>query len=133
MRLKVFRTSVLIILVLGLMACAGSIQNMNDEYSKNSIALKQFARITATDWLFGSGIIQGALQEPMLPAWVFVELKKVDAWFIEGKNLTDWEMGYIVGLRLRLGAPVIKAAIEQYAPGLLAYTEVGAVLAFIGL
>lgn len=133
MRKVKFSILFLVILAIGLSSCAASIQSMNDKYSESSTTLKQFARITAQDWLFGSGIIQGALQEPMLPAWVFNELKKVDAWFIEGKDLTDWEMGYIVGLRLRLAAPVVKAAIEQYAPGILAYTEVGAVLAFIGL
>jgi hypothetical protein len=124
---------VVLVSMVGLAGCASSITSLNDRYTESSVALKQFAKITAQDWLFGSGIIQGALQEPMLPAWVFTELQKVDSWFIEGKDLTDWEMGYIVGVRLRLAAPVIRAAIEQYAPGILAYTEVGAVLAFIGL
>jgi hypothetical protein len=122
-----------LVLSLGLTACAASIQKATANYSEGSAAVKEFARITAQDWLFGSGIIQGALQEPMLPAWVFSELQKVDQWFLEGKTLTDWEMGYIVGLRLRLAAPVVKAAIEQYAPGILNYAEVAAVLAFIGL
>jgi hypothetical protein len=124
---------VILCLVIGLTACAGSIQKATENYTESSAAVKEFARISAQDWLFGSGIIQGALQEPMLPAWVFSELQKVDQWFLEGKTLTDWEMGYIVGLRLRLSGPIIKGAIEQYAPGILSFTEVGAVLAFIGM
>lgn len=124
---------VLVLVLLLLSGCAGSIQKVNSNYLEGSAAVKEFAKITSQDWLFGSGIIQGALAEPFLPAWVFEELRKVDQWFIEGKNLTDWEMGYIVGVRLRLSGPVIRAAIEQYAPGILTYAEVGAVLAFIGL
>jgi hypothetical protein len=119
--------------MLGLSACASNIQDITDKYTSSSLAVKQFAKITSQDWLFGSGIIQGALQEPMLPKWVFEELQKVDKWFLDGKELNDWELGYLVGLRIRLAAPIIKAAIEQYAPGILSITEVGAVLAFIGL
>jgi hypothetical protein len=122
-----------LVALFGLSACAPSIQRVNANYSESMVAVKEFAKVSAQDWLFGSGIIQGALSEPMLPAWVFAELKKVDQWFIEGKNLTDWEMGYIVGLRLRMAGPIIRGAVEQYAPGILQYAEVGAVLAFIGL
>ena len=120
-------------LVVALAGCTGSIQSLTQNYQESSIAVKEFARITAQDWLIGSGIIQGALQEPMVPAWVFAELKKVDQWFLEARDLNEWETGYIVGLRLRLAGPVIKGAIEQYAPGILAFTEVGTVLGFIGL
>ena len=130
---RALQASILLLVVLALVACAGNIQDITDKYTSSSLAVKHFARITSQDWLFGSGIIQGALQEPMLPAWVFEELQKVDAWFLEGKELNEWELGYLVGLRLRLAAPVIKAAIEQYAPGIISISEVGAVLAFIGL
>jgi len=116
-----------------LSACAGSMENLNANYAENSAAVKQFAKLSAQDWLFGSGIIQGALSEPMLPAWVFTELKKVDQWFIDKQELTEWQLGYIVGLRLRMAGPIIRGAVEQYAPGILQYAEVGAVLAFIGL
>ena len=123
----------LIVLLMLLPACASNMQDINQQYAESMIEVKQFAKISAQDWLFGSGILQGALPESSLPMWVFEELRKVDAWFLIGEELTEWQLGYIVGIRLRMSAPVIRAAIEQYAPGILGIAQVSAVLAFIGL
>ena len=128
----------IIIASAGLIACAGcatQIKDVSQNYADASAELKKFARISAQDWLFGSGIIQGAVPQDAMPAWFFEELEKVDAWFEDNPKaeLTEAQIGYIVGLRIRMAGPLIRAAIEQYAPGILAITEVGAVLAFIGL
>lgn len=127
------KRAIVLSLLLILPACASNMQDINQSYSEAMIEVKQFARISAQDWLFGSGILQGALPDTALPMWVFEELRKIDAWFLLGEELTDWQLGYIVGIRLRMATPVIKAAIEQYAPGILGIAEVSAVLAFIGL
>jgi hypothetical protein len=128
----------IIIALAGLVACAGcatQIKDMAQNYGDASAELKNFARISAQDWLFGSGIIQGAVPQDAMPAWFFDELEKVDAWFEDNPKaeLTEHQIGYIVGVRIRMAGPLIRAAIEQYAPGILTITEVGAVLAFIGL
>jgi len=128
----------MIIALAGVVACVGCATQIKDvakNYGAASEELKNFARISAQDWLFGSGIIQGAVPEDAMPAWFFEELKKVDAWFEENPKaeLTEAQIGYTVGLRFRMAGPLIKAAIEQYAPGILNITEVGAVLGFIGL
>lgn len=113
--------------------CASNIRDVSQKYTESSAELKNFARISSADWLFGSGIIQGALNEQVVPTWIFDELKKVDAWFQNNKELSEWQMGYMVGLRIRMASPIIKAAIEQYAPGILNIAQVASVLAFIGL
>ena len=112
--------------------CAGSITHISDNYAQTSVAAKDFALLTSKDWLFGSGIIRGTIPKDALPAWVFSELDKVDAWFGQGE-LTELQLGYIVGLRLRMTGPVLEAAIRQHAPGILMYPEVLMVLQFIGL
>jgi len=122
---------ILLIGVFVLVGCAGSIQEISKNYSESSQAVKEFAKISVQDWLFGSGIIQGALEQDKLPSWVFAELKKIDKWVKTG-DLTEFQHGYIVGIRLRMASPIIKAAIEQYAPGLLNIREVITVLSFLG-
>jgi hypothetical protein len=119
--------------MLFLLGCATNIQDLTTQYATSSVEVKNFARISAQDWLFGSGILQGALNEQMVPVWIFDELKKVDGWFEVNAELTDWQLGYMVGLRLRMASPIIKTALEQYAPGVLAISQVTSVLAFIGL
>jgi len=123
----------IILMLCAVLGCAGSINKASESYTETSAAVKNFAAITAKDWLFGSGVIQGAIPESAVPAWVFDELRMVDAWIEAGEELTDQELGYIVGLRIRLTGPIVKAAIDQYAPALLGIKEVGMVLSFIGL
>lgn len=134
------RLIIICVLLLSLTACTGSIQNATKNYSESSVAIKEFARISAQDWLLGSGIIQEALKGRPETEWIIEDLKIIDAWFFDadGNEITDpklnsLQIGKIVGAKLRLAGPVTIAAIEQFAPGILAYAEVGAVLAFIGL
>lgn len=107
---------------------------MNKDYSEMSAVVKDFAKISAQEWLFGSGIIQGSLSEELLPAWVFYDLRKIDEWVKDGSDtLTDFQLGYIVGVRIKMAGPILQAAIKQYAPALLGIQEVVMVLSFIGL
>ena len=130
-----------IIIFLFSIGCAGpqSIKDMTADYEENSAALREFARITAKDWPLGAGIIMGALEQNQLPALVFTELMLITTWFTDGEGnviepkLNDYQLGYIVGMRLKMTGPVIRGAIEQYAPNLLNITEVVALLAFFGL
>ncbi len=112
--------------------CAGNITHISDNYAKTSVAAKDFALLTSKDWLFGSGIVRGAIPHDALPAWVFSEMDKVDAWFGQGE-LTELQLGYVVGLKLRMTGPILEAAIRQHAPGILIYPEVLMVLQFVGL
>ena len=128
------RKLLLVLMCLGLMAgCATDINKITGNYADSSAAVKEFAKVTAADWLFGSGIIQGALPEDAVPAWVFAELRKVDAWFEAGEPLTETQLGYMVGVRLRLAGPIIESAIKVYAPGIMGIAQVTTVLAFLGL
>lgn len=138
--MKRLKRLIVLIGCIGLVGCASSINTISDNYAESSKAVRHLAEISGHDWLFGSGIIQGALNENNAPAWLFEELKKVDAWFIDengnempDKKLTDSQLGYTVGVRFRLSVPIIKAIIQQYAPGILGVTEVKTILAFLGV
>ena len=122
-----------LVIAVSLFGCAGDLQKISQNYAESAAEVKNFAKISSQDWLFGSGIIQGALDQRVLPVWIFDELKKVDGWFQDNAELTEWQLGYMVGVRIRMASPIIKAAIEQYAPGILNIAQVASVLAFIGL
>ena len=129
------KKSAIILTVFLMFGCASSIMDARDDYGEMSVALRDISTLAAKDWVFASGMIQGALDSTMMPSWVFDELKMVDAWFVDGDNteLTSHQLGYINGLRMRLTGQLMRGAIEQYAPQLLGIREVAAVLSFIGL
>jgi hypothetical protein len=127
------RLSLLVVSILFLsLGCASSIIDLTKNYQASSTAVREFATISAKDWKLGTGIIMGALGQDALPQWVSLEITRVNTWITDGP-LDDYQLGYTVGLRLRLAAPVIRAAIQQYAPQLMSIKEVVAVMAFIGL
>ena len=136
---KVLIVFIVLALAAPLGGCTKAIRNIKDAYNEAIPEVREFAEISAKDWLFGSGIIQAALDENLVPNWVFEELRKVDAWFMDAEGnpinatLNDFQLGYTVGVRVRLAGPIIKAAVEQYAPGILGIREVVMVLGFIGL
>jgi len=117
-----------------LSGCATSIKDMSVDYTDSSTAIREFAKISAADWQMGTGIIMGALGKEALPSWVYTEIGMVNM-FIESygaDELDDYMLGYMFGLRLRLASPIIRAAIEQYAPGIMDIKEVIGVLTFLG-
>uniref|UniRef100_A0A6M3KYE9 Lipoprotein n=1 Tax=viral metagenome TaxID=1070528 RepID=A0A6M3KYE9_9ZZZZ len=123
----------IILLLMAGAGCATSIESVSKDYAASSTALKDFARISNKDWLFGSGIIQAAIPASSLPSWVFDELKIIDEWMRENTEIDEWRLGYTVGMRIRLAGPIIQASIKQYAPALLGIKEVMMVLSFMGL
>lgn len=123
----------LVILLSVFSGCATTIMDIQEDYISASASMKDFARITASDWMFGAGIIQGALPSDALPAWVSDEIGKVCLWtYMEGWP-SEYQLGYMTGLRFRLAGPIIRSAIEQYRPGLLDIREVASFLMLFGL
>ncbi|MBU2051325.1 MAG: hypothetical protein KKH61_20450, partial [Gammaproteobacteria bacterium] len=122
---------ILLSLIILMSGCAASIRDLTADYQESSSAVREFATITAEDWKLGTGIILGAIDKSLLPSWVEEEILAMNA-KIDAGPLNDFDLGYMVGLRLRLGSPILKAAIEQYAPGILGIKEVASVLSFLG-
>ena len=124
---------ILIICLLTTGCISKQVINLSDTFEQDAAAIKHFAVISAKTWQLGSGIIQGALPGDSLPGWVLTELNKIGEWFDTNETLTDFQLGYMVGIRFRMAGPIIKTAIQHYAPGILQVAEVVAVLSFIGL
>ena len=123
----------LLVLLLMFSGCAKSITKLSMDYKTSSDAIREFATITAEDWEFGTGMIIGALGTKVLPVWVYEELATVSRAFdSDTEEIDDYILGYMIGLRFRLATPIIEAAIEKYAPGLMQIREVLAVLTFLG-
>lgn len=126
------RRIVFAVLLISTLGCAPTINSLVDTYSQDVAAVRNFAGITAKDWLFGSGMVAGLVPRQAMPEWFWDELQRVDEW-AEAGEFSDWQLGYITTLRLRLFGPLSRAAIESYAPGVLGIREIGMVLGFVGL
>ena len=89
---------------------------------------KDQVRSCVVDWPFYSGLIRSALGSNItqLPQQTVTALDEMDR-IVSGKRpdkLTDNELGQILGLKIRLVAPLIQQALKQYAPEVLQYLPV---------
>ena len=107
--------------------CAGNIRDFTATYSEMSLEAKEFAYVSAEDWLFASGAMAAFVPAGELPSWVNEEIEKVNGWFESGEKLTDYHYGYILALRIRLAEPQVLAVLETYTPSILR------ILALVGL
>ncbi len=141
MKKKLMVISMMLAFLVSGCASAKSIKDFSKNYVENVQAVKDFAKISADDWLFGSGLLAGALSGVPNAEWIAEELEKIDKMFedaegniIQDREFNDWELGYIMGVRARLMSPVASALIRYYLPSpLLQIAEVGIVLGFLGL
>lgn len=109
--------AILAVLVTG---CAGTAQFTTQT--------KDQVRSCVVDWPFYSGLIRSALGPNItqLPQQTVTALDDMDR-IVSGKRpdkLTDNELGQILGLKIRLVAPLIQQALKQYAPEVLQYLPV---------
>lgn len=136
LKIKLF---VVLMLIVFLAGCAGTIRDTSVEYTATMEALKESATDISESWLFGSGVIQGSLDGVKQAEWIMEELKIIDAWFVdkdgnvrEGITLNDFQLGYLVGKQIRLTGPVLQVTIAYYAPQILSSPGVIAILGILG-
>lgn len=133
---------ILLAIVFAMTGCVtGTRPNINS-LKQMSEAFDPYMNTLAEDWPQASGLIRGGLDEGCLPADMVEKMNEIDSWFQDSKGdwipgdeviLNEYQLGYIVGVRIALMGPALQAIIKQYAPGLLGFPQVIAGLAFLGL
>lgn len=124
-----------LLIVLVIAGCgAPSVQTLTDQHEQVIAMTDRFADITAEDWSKGARLIEGGLRShlPLEIKEVFDEGKKILAKVEKPSDLSYYDKYYLVGLAAYVSGPSLEALIKQYAPGLMAFREVVAVLAFLG-
>lgn len=74
-------------------------------------------------WEFRSGLIHGALEPRLaeLPAQAVKALDELDRLAARRDELSDYDLGYALGLRLRMLESTVRQVVKKFAPNVLAY------------
>lgn len=110
----------LLLLVAGCSPARQAVINISDENIKNAETIKEVAEKCRSVWLTQSGFIDGAFGNRIneLPKEAIEAKDKLDQ-LAEQTELTDYELGLFLGLKVRLLGSVAQVAIEKYAPGMV--------------
>jgi len=77
------------------------------------------------NWEFRSGVIHGALQSQIdkLPVAAVNAMKELDDIASRRDKLTDYELGYALGLRISMLESTVRMAVKKFAPDILSYVK----------
>ena len=128
MKQKIFIILIGIIFLAGLTSC-GAIRKDLIKLSESDLKNAETTRIVAQNmlktWQINSGFIKGVMGLKMmeLPAAILNAFEELDALAIKAEKgkLNDFELGYSLGIRIRMLSAVVQQAINQYAPEILQY------------
>ena len=126
----------IIVLLLGLFLLAScslyreSLVEMSREDVKNAEAVREAAINFLSTWNLNSGFIRGALGPRLdeFPAQFIVAMDELDdladyngEFMLINPKLTDYNLGYSLGLRVRTLEVLVQNALKIYAPDILKY------------
>lgn len=94
--------------------------DVSAENIKNAETLLEVSRKCVTAWPVESGFIEGALSSRMdeLPNDVVKAKEQLDL-LAEKEELSDYELGLFLGLKVRLLNSVVQATLEKYTPNVI--------------
>jgi hypothetical protein len=124
MRTKLFvLMTVVIFLAVGCGATRKDLIKIANEDVTNAETSKEVAGKFLKTWSINSGFVRGALgpdRMNALPVGVVNAMDELDV-LAAKTNWTDFELGYSLGLRVRLLSEIVAQALKLYAPEVLKY------------
>lgn len=117
----------IIVVILGLFLLAGcslyreSLVEMSREDVKNAEAVREAATNFLSTWNINSGFIKGSLgpRIEQFPAQFIVAVNELDDLASKEGPISDQELGYSLGLRVRTLEALIQSTLETYAADVL--------------
>lgn len=116
----------LIVLLVPLFFGCGSVQkgivSLSEQDIKNAETSRVVAKNLLSTWKLNSGFIRGALGDRLnqLPVGVVKALDELDL-LADKMGPNDFDLGYSLGLRVRLLSELVANALKLYAPEVLQY------------
>ena len=117
--LLVILISIILTVAAGCSSARQGMMDLSAENVKNAETMKEIALDCVSIWPVQSGFIYGALDKK-LSVETTEALKELDL-LAENTELTDYQLGYFLGLKTRLLSSVIQVALEKYAPSIVEY------------
>ena len=126
MKKKILIVLTMVILLATIIGCAAfrkDIVQITEEDKLNAEASKACAKNLLATWSVNSGFIRGSLGPDRMNALPMGVVKAMDELDILAAKTTwtDFELGYSLGLRVRLLSEVVAQALKLYAPEVLKY------------
>lgn len=126
MKRKVLIILASLVLLAGLIGCVGmrgDIVKITEEDKLNAETSRIAAKNLLSTWAVNSGFVRGSLgpdRMNALPMGVVKAMDELDV--LANKTIwTDFELGYSLGLRVRLLSEIVAQALKLYAPEVLRY------------
>jgi len=106
--------------------------------------MDKHVEVLSRDWPRASGFLNG-IGLDNFPQGIVSQIEEIDSWYIgdgewkdwkepdEPIKLNSWQRYYIATVRAGHSAEVVRAIIQQHAPGILNFPEMISSLAFLGL
>ena len=121
---RILLTLILVmVLGLGCVGMRGDIVKITEEDKLNAETSRIAAKNLLSTWAVNSGFIRGSLgpdRMNALPMGVVKAMDELDV--LAAKTIwTDFELGYSLGLRVRLLSEIVAQALKLYAPEVLRY------------
>ena len=115
------------LLLLSLTACAGQFQGIGSIGQldlQNAIETRKLARDLLSTWRLNSGFIRGTLGPKLqeLPASIVMAMDELDKLALKDPSQwDDFDLGYSLGVRVRMLSAIIQNALKLYAPEVLQF------------
>ncbi len=123
----------MIIPILWLTGCAGTdkftVASIGKIDMQNAIETRKLAKDLLSTWRLNSGFIKGAMGPKLqeLPASVVMAMDELDKLALKEKP-DDYDLGYSLGLRVRMLGALVMESLKIYAPEIL--SAIPKILAF---
>lgn len=115
-------TGICLLMFIGCAGMRGDIVKITEEDKLNAETFRTAAKNLVSTWAINSGFIKGSLGDRInqLPVGVVNAMDELDV-LAAKTNWTDFELGYSLGLRIRLLSEIVAQALKLYAPEVLKY------------
>lgn len=112
--------SIVLLIIAGCSPARQVAIDVSAEHNENIKAMRKISEESASDWLFISGLIKGALGYRIneLPNEAIEAIEELDR-LAELTEQSDYELGLFLGLKIRLWGSVVQVALEKYAPDVI--------------
>lgn len=120
--MKKYFIIILIPLFLGCSAIGKSLVSLSETDLANAGTTRTVAKNLLSTWKLNSGFIRGSLGDRInqFPIGVVKAMDELDA-LSEKTEWSDFDLGYSLGVRIRLLGELVIQALKLYAPEILKY------------
>ncbi len=124
-KLSIILLGIILLTAMGCAGLRGGILDLSKEDMLNADTTRQTAKNLLSTWRLNSGFIRGSLGNAIFefPAEAVKAMDELDALALKA-TLDDFDLGYSLGLRVRILSELVANALAKYAPQVMKYLPI---------